>query len=157
MLQDEGFVSPYLQQEVLSASQIRLRWMLISKASELCGSVAELWKAGDKIQGDQWSLRIREILGELLSGVSDENPLSKSVADFYLFLLQSLTNAEKKRDAAMLAPIQQLLNYDAETWQMVMQQHIATAVHSPAAEVPKPLVMNYADAYNSEASFSLDV
>jgi flagellar secretion chaperone FliS len=158
MLQDDGFVSPYLQQEVLSASQIRLRWLLISKAAELCSGVAQMWKAEQAIQGDQWALRVREILGELLAGVSSENPLSKTVSDFYLYLLQSLTKAEKSRDASILLSMRDLLAYDAETWQFLMQQHLATPVHAPSgAEVPKPLGIDCSDLLTTDGSFSLDV
>ena len=115
----------YLQQEILSASPLRLRWMLIQRAEELCGYVPQLWAAGDNLQAAGWLLRIREILGELLNGVSDpNNPVSQQVADFYVYLLQLLTRIEQTSDVKLLKTLEELLHLENETWLQVVQKSL---------------------------------
>lgn len=114
-------VNPYLEQEVFSASPLRLRWMLIQRAEELCGEVKRLWECGEDNAADGWLLRIREILGELLGGIQDEkNPVSQPVADFYVFLLQLLTQVEFERDPSKLETLKDLLHLENETWEKVV-------------------------------------
>ena len=116
-------INPYLQQEILSASPVRLRQMLIQRAEELCGFVQQLWIAGEQLQAAGWLLRIREILGELLDGVKDrDNPVSKQVTDFYIFLLQLLTRVEQTKDPEQLKTLQELLHMENETWLQVVQK-----------------------------------
>lgn len=122
-------INPYLEQEVLSASPIRLRWMLIQRAEELCGEVRRLWGLGKQEQAKGWLLRIREILGELLDGVQDQhNPVSQPVSDFYVFLLQLLSEAENHLDSDKMDTLGELLHIENETWQMVVQQQPATNI-----------------------------
>ncbi len=126
--------NPYLEQEVMSASPIRLRWMLIQRAEELCGLVKQLWQDEQQPQGDGWLLRIREILGELLEGVKDQaNPASKPISDFYVFLLQYLGTIERSRDMEKLIVLEELLHIENETWQLVLQKSMAD-INSNAQE-----------------------
>ncbi len=162
MLQDEYDSNPYLQQEVFSASPIRLRWMLISQAVELCGAVEVFWKNGDFAPGDQWLLRVRDILGELLAGITEGNPLSLQVADFYLFLLKLLSEAEQSHDRDRLTTLKELLVIESETWQMVHQKSFADSNSVPtgsATGVASPLMpaFDHYDDSTSGGSFSLDV
>ena len=123
MLSDESDANPYLQQEVLSASPTRLRWMLIQRSAELCGMVDQLWATGEAALGRQWLLRIREILGELLEGVKDaSNPLSAPISDFYLFLLQLSLEIDYRQDRERLKVLAELLQIEAETWRLVVEK-----------------------------------
>jgi flagellin-specific chaperone FliS len=163
MLEEERDSNPYLQQEVLTASPVRLRWMLITRAKELCEGVESLWKDGQIALGAQWSLRIREILGELLAGVTDGNPLSTQVADFYLFLLKVLSEAEQSQNIERLATLRDLLAYEADTWQLFLQKPGAEAKDQPAFAAPKPhlpapMLSNYdTEDFSTGSSFSLDM
>ncbi|MFO0941864.1 MAG: flagellar export chaperone FliS [Pirellulales bacterium] len=129
-------INPYLQQEILSASPARLRQMLIQRAEELCGFVQQLWIADEQLQASGWLLRIREILGELLEGVKDrDNPISKQVTDFYIFLLQLLTRIEQTKDPEQLKTLEELLHMENETWQKVVQK-IASESNPGSAQTP---------------------
>lgn len=173
MLDEDRDINPYLQQEVLSASPIRLRWMLITRAKELCEGVDALWNDGQTSIGDQWALRIREILGELLAGVADGNPASQKVADFYTFLLTKLTAVQQSRDIETLRTLRDLLAYEADTWQLLLDKSLnsedavtaapapAKPSHAPAlrSHLPAPISNSYDDSgdFSSGSSFSLDV
>jgi len=170
MLDEDRDINPYLQQEVLSASPIRLRWMLITRAKELCEGVEALWNDGQTNVGDQWALRIREILGELLAGVADGNPASQKVADFYTFLLAKLSTVQQIRDIESLRTLHDLLAYEADTWQLLIDRSLnGSNTETPAAKptyapplhshLPAPISTSYDDAgdFSSGSSFSLDV
>lgn len=115
--------NPYLQQEVMSASPVRLRWMLIRRAEELCAVVQHCQTSGRTQEAQQWLLRIREILGELLEGVTDSgHPLGKTVADFYVFLIQLVNEIEQSDEDGRLLTLQELLGIESETWRQVLVQ-----------------------------------
>ena len=158
MLMGDSDINPYLQQEIASASPARLRWMLIRRAHELTTLVGQLWTTGQQALGDQWLLRIREILGELLAGVHDRsNPLSPSISDFYLFLLQLVTETQQTRDGERLEVMRDLLAIEAETWQLVVEKLGSQSLPAPTI-APAPLG-NLADSLDltSSGSFSLEI
>lgn len=125
-------VNSYLEQEVLSATPIRLRWMLIRRAEELCSEVERLWSAGEFQEANGWLIRIREIIGELLEGVQDnDNPVNKSVSDFYVFLLKLLNKIEKSRELEGLRSLSGLLRIESETWEQVVKKFSGNALNNP--------------------------
>ncbi|MEZ6138079.1 MAG: flagellar export chaperone FliS [Pirellulaceae bacterium] len=151
---DASQVNPYLQQEVLTASPARLRWMLVKRAEELCGLVSNLWDQGQADQAFQWIIRIRDILGELLAGVQDAtNPVSGNITDFYVFLLQLLAEIEQEPSSSRMSTLQDLLSIEAETWRLVSEQQ--TREISPVAgAIPAPVapMTDYI-----EGGFSLEI
>lgn len=180
MLDEDRDINPYLQQEVLSASPVRLRWMLITRAKELCEGVRALWSDGQTLLGDQWALRVREILGELLAGVTDGNPASQKVADFYTFLLSKLAIVQRSRDIETLDTLRDLLAYEADTWKLLLDKNLtegsnatdfqslsgatsqplnASAGSNLRTHLPAPISSSYDDSgdYSTGSSFSLDV
>lgn len=150
-------INPYLQQEVLSASPIRLRFMLIQRAKDLTTLVGQLWEQGEVALGQQWLLRIREIFGELLEGVKDpQNPASTPISDFYVFLLQMALDIERTQNRDRLEVLHDLLAIEAETWQMVLEkvsQEAAGGVATPPVAIPSFGSLDSA----ASGSFSLEV
>ena len=156
MLLDESDPNPNLQQEVLSASAARLRWMLIGRAAELCGFVDQLWTSGQVALGNQWLLRIREILGELLDGVKDSrNPVSTPICDFYLYLLQVTLEVEQRQDRERLKVLPELLGIEAETWRMVIDKEMREAASNSQVGTHFPSLSSSLDP--SLGGFSLEV
>lgn len=120
---DLATINPYLQQEVLTASPIRLRWMLVNRGKDLTTMIGQMWQAGEEGQAVQWIIRLRDILGELLEGVKDPtNPVGREVSDFYVFLLQMLAEVEQIRSVPGLRTLEELLAYEADTWRMVLEK-----------------------------------
>ena len=155
----EPVANLYLEQEVLSASPAKLRWLLIDKCVKLTQVTAQLWRAGDFALADQWSLRLRDILSELLSGVHGTDALSKQVSDLYVFKIKLLTEAEQARDLAKLSQLQDLLETDAETW-LLVQQKLATAQYvpesQPSSAPPPPMGGLWSGSIGNETSLCID-
>ena len=147
--------NPYLEQEVLSASPAKLRWLLIDKSIKLSQVVGELWRTGDVAWADQWSLRLREILNELLGGIHGQDAVAKRVSDLYVFKIQLLTEAELTRDIAKLGQLRDLLEIDAETWRQ-LQQKLAQAPPSAHAAPPPPLGGLWSSPIGNETSLCVD-
>lgn len=158
MLPSEPNDNPYLQQEVLTASPLQLRWMLIQRAEALCGFVQQLWLAGDDLQAAGWLLRIREILGELLDGIKDkDNPVSQQVSDFYVFLLQLLTRVERTRDAEKLKTLEDLLQIENETWKQVVQRSLTESAASTPPPFPNINLASSENASDYSGGLSLEL
>lgn len=148
----EPVANAYLEQEVLSASPAKLRWLLIDKAAKLSQIVGELWNSGERDLGDQWALRLREILNELLSGVQSDTPVAQQVCDLYIFQLKLLTEAELGRDFAKLDQLRGILEIEAETWRLVQQKLAEPHLASP----PPPLGGLWSSSSTNESSLCID-
>jgi flagellar protein FliS len=121
----------YLEAAIRTASPARLRLMLIERAIEVSSRLAEVWRNGETPGSNEHSLKLLELLSELLSGVvggkSDgENAICQKVADLYVFLSQHLIAAESSSDAGSIDEIRIVLAAEAETWRAVCAQEVAT-------------------------------
>jgi len=76
-----------------------------------------MWEEKRFNDSASWMLRVREILGELLDGVTDRNnPVSASVADLYVFLLKTTLNAEVSHNIVALRTVAEILEIELVTW-----------------------------------------
>jgi hypothetical protein len=89
----------------------------------LCQAVEQLWTESRYAEADQWLLRVRDILGELLDGVTDpKNPASKPLADLYTFLLVMQEGLEKGRDRIELQSMIEILEIEFGTWDLFVRR-----------------------------------
>lgn len=112
----------YLEQDVMTASPARLRWLLLQKATSLSKLVRDLWREERRDSALQWQLRLRDILNELLSGITGKDELAKQVSDLYIFMLTLLTKAEVAGEFKPLDDLHNLLEIELETWDLVQKQ-----------------------------------
>jgi len=107
----------FLLQEVESASPAKLRFLLIRKAIGLCTVCADMWQEKRYDEAAAWMIRVRDILGELLDGVTDRsNPAATGVVDLYIYLLKTVLIAEQSHDVASLKAVTEILEIELETW-----------------------------------------
>lgn len=153
----------YLEQEVLSASPAKLRWLLLRKGLNLSEIVSQMWQAGDYAVADQWSLRLRDILGELLASIHGNDSVARQVSDLYIFMLSLATQAELQRDVSKLSQLRELLAIECETWELVQldlagnpqaaQEAAGKAIQPPKmAAAPAPVW----NGLSSEGSLCID-
>lgn len=138
----------YLQNLIRSASPARLRLLLIERGIEIAESLAATaaeptqaathsGKSLELVRAEQ-TLRLRDILGELLSGVvNKELEVAKQVADLYVFLLQYMGEAERQDTAERWERIVEILRIEQETWARVCEH--ATRSATPDAASSRPL------------------
>ena len=112
----------YVQNTVLSASPARLRLMLLDRSVALVEAILDHRRRDAQTLTDERTLTLRDILGELLSGVTrDSNELTVRIADLYVFLLQELTRAEQEPGLERIDSIGKILRIEQETWRQVCE------------------------------------
>ncbi len=122
--------NPYLEQEVMTASPAKLRWLLINKAVQLSRGVEELWQNAEHARSIEWTVWLRDVLNELLAGIHGSDEIAKRVSDLYIFMLKLLTEAELTKDVHKIHELVELLEIESETWMMLQRET------QPAAQVP---------------------
>lgn len=85
----------------------------------------------------------RDIVAELLSSIRDaaDPQLAASVRAVYAFLFRELAELGVDRDASRLTKIIQVLEYERETWVMLMDQlaRERSAAESPGGSGARPV------------------
>ena len=126
----------YLDANVQTASPARLRLMLIERGVEVARQIAATWRESknlssqesrsqDQSGADEYSLKLLEIINELLGGVTgDQDEICRKVADLYVFLAKHLIKAEETSDASAMDEIRLVLETEAETWRMVCANEV---------------------------------
>ena len=129
----------YVDAMITSASPARLRLMLLERAVEVANLVASIYRENDELNsGLDYSLKLFEIVNELLSGITSKEGVGEQVSDLYVFLAKHVLLAEEQRDADAIDEIRLVLETEAETWRMVcaneagMQSQTATTSAGPA-------------------------
>lgn len=118
----------YLQTAVMTASPAKLRLMLIERGVGLVSMIKDARRKNPDVLVDQWTIRLRDILGELLQGVSrNAGDLAKQVSDLYVFLIQELTHAEQEPGIERIESIGHILEIERETWDQVCQLQVIHA------------------------------
>lgn len=139
----------YLDNLIDAASPARLRLMLIEKAIDVSGCLADVWRKGEQLGANEHSIKLLDLLNELLSGVNGsgdaDEELCVKVADLYVFLAKHLVAAEPASDAASIDEIKTVLAAEAETWRAVCAQE--SGQMQPQAEKP----LSSAEGLNFEA------
>ena len=136
----------YLRATIETASPPRLRLMLIERAVEVAAGLAMEWRAGRETGANAMSLRLLDLLTELLRGVQGgttaENRLGSQVADLYVFLIQHLLTAEQNSDPNAIDEIRLVLETEAETWRLVCAQATSLLENDPRRSKPTPSRLN---------------
>jgi flagellar protein FliS len=131
-------VSEYLRSRVMSASPEELRLMLLEGGIKYISQGKAALERKD-FEGMFNGLSAgRNIVMELMMTIRPEpNPkLAETVKALYTFIYTLLVDAGMEKDTGKLAKVIQLLEYERETWVLLMQQLAAerTPVHAARHE-----------------------
>jgi flagellar protein FliS len=126
--------SQYLESRILTAPPQRLHLLLLEGALRFGRQAEEALRLGERHTAADLLLRVLDIIGELLAGVrASKSELNARLADLYWFLFRRASLAKIHGDAAMLAEVLRLLEYERATWQLVCDKLEAASPTSPAA------------------------
>jgi flagellar protein FliS len=129
--------SQYLESKVLTAPPQRLHLMLIEGAIRFGRQAEQELDAGNHAAATGPLIRVLDIVGELLVGVrKTQSELNDKLASVYWFIFRRVSEATMDADAAALAEVLQLLEFERETWQKVCEK-LSPNSGSPAT-VPPP-------------------
>lgn len=132
-------MNPYLKTKVMTAKPEQLRLMLFEGAVKFCR------QARDALAAQQWDtmynavVRAQKIVMELQNALSPEQApdLCDKLAALYLYIYKRLVDASMKRDLAALDECIQLLDYERQTWEMVLRK-LGEQQEATGGEVAEP-------------------
>jgi flagellar protein FliS len=116
--------NPYLRTKVMTASPAELRLMLLDGAIKFL----QQGKAGLESQDFEASYtgitRCQNILMELINALNPEHApdVCDKLAGLYTFMYTRLIAASTERDPAIVHEVLELLEYERQTWVLVMDQ-----------------------------------
>jgi flagellar protein FliS len=114
----------YLRTKVLTASQEELRLMLLDGAIKFARQGAEGLAKKDFEGMYNGVSQCRNIVFELLTTVRDDldAELARNVKALYTFLYTELLDASMEKSQDKLSSVIELLEYERETWVLLMQR-----------------------------------
>jgi flagellar protein FliS len=108
----------YLANEVLTATPVRLRLMLIEGAIRFATQAKLAWQTGDEAAALASLGRAREVVAELYgSAAGAKTPLGRQIASIYLFLFRTLADAALHRAPGRIDGALRVLRSELATWQ----------------------------------------
>lgn len=139
----------YLRTKVLTASPEELRLMLLDGAIKFCRQGREACAKGDFEAQYSGVTQCRNIIFELLTSLKpDLDPqIAGNLKALYSFMYSHLTEASHERDVAKFDKVTDLLEYERETWELLMkrvaEERVAgritpESVKTPAASAEPP-------------------
>lgn len=128
----------YLRTQVLTASPEKLRLMLLDGAVRFARSGREGLAQRNFETCFEGFSRCRAILVELVSTMRPEiDPdLCARVGSLYTFLMGELLRASHERDPAIADRVIEILEYERETWVMLMEKLASERGSSTGAVAP---------------------
>lgn len=128
----------YLRSKVMSASPEELRLMLLDGALRFAHQARNGLELKNYEMTYSGFSQCRAIIVELMSSINDAaNPeLADKVKSLYGFFFSELIAASHDKDIQKLDKVIELLEYERETWTMLMDQLAAERSQTARAEQP---------------------
>lgn len=136
---DSGSANAYLRTKVLTASPEELRLMLLDGAIKFARHGQEGLLRRDFEASYNGISQAREIISELMGSIRpDVDPdLCNRVRSLYTFMFTELVEASLHKDPARVGKIVELLEYERETWWLLMQKVAGDRAEARPAEAPE--------------------
>jgi flagellar protein FliS len=147
----------YFENQVLTASPQKLRWMAIDGAIRFAKQAAEHWRHERIYEGGEALIGCQRLIVELMSAVKPEQApeLAGNVSNLYAYLSRLLNDARRTRDQSKLAEMIGILEIDRETWRQVCEQlGSAAGPHAPPGRAFTPHVTEAFDASSPTSGFT---
>ena len=125
----------YLRTKVMTARPEELRLMLFDGAIRFAERARHGIETKNHEQAFDGVSRCQDILMELINSLRPEHDveLCENLSALYTYMFSRLMEANRDRDIAAVDEVLQLLNYERETWAMLVQKLADENVDSSAA------------------------
>jgi flagellar protein FliS len=132
--QPRDLITPYLRAKIMSARPEELRMLLLDGAVRFARQAQEGLATKNFEQSYTGITKCRDIVVELMTSIKEEhNPeLAKNVKGLYGYIFTELTEANLARSAERMGKIVELLEYERETWAMLMEKFAAERSAAPS-------------------------
>lgn len=126
--------NPYLKTQIMTASPEELRLMLYEGAIRFGVQAREALAAGQIETAYNCLMRTQKIVLELSTSLNHqlEPELCAKLSALYTYIYRRLVEANLQHDIKPVEEAIQLLEYEKETWRMLMKQTPAKGGQAPA-------------------------
>lgn len=135
----------YLRTKVMTASPAELRLMLIEGAIRFCRQGRDGLAAKDYEKSFEGLTQAKAIIMELINGLRPEiDPeLCARLSGLYTFMYTRLIEANLEKNPELIDEVVNLLDYERETWTMLIERlaEERKGGGAPANPEPKPAAM----------------
>jgi len=130
--------NPYLKTKVMTASPEELRLMLYDGALKFCRQARDAIGKGEIENTHNNLIRAQKIVMELSTSLRhDMAPeLCERLSALYNFIYRRLVDANVNRDNDAVDEAMQLIEYERETWQMLITKVKQDGTQQPAQAKP---------------------
>ena len=127
--------NPYLKTQILTASPEELRLMLYEGVLRFCRQARRGLEQKDYETSYDALTRAQKIVLELSTSLRPEAApeLCEKLNALYVYIYRRLVDASMQREVAALDEAIELIEYDKQTWQMLMTKLAAEGATPPAA------------------------
>lgn len=130
----------YLRTKVLTASPVELRLLLLDGAIRFATQAKDGYERRDFEASYEGTSKCQAILTELMCSLRPEHDpqLCSRLSALYTFLYRRLIDAGLEKSPAIVQEVLGLLEYERETWSMLLQRTVQSEPESagePAAGV----------------------
>jgi flagellar protein FliS len=117
-------VNPYLKTKIMTASPEELRLMLYDGALKFCRQAKAALEKKNFEDSYNNLMRAQKIVLELSTSLNhDADPqLCQRLSALYTYVYRLLVDANMKRETAIIDEAIKLIEYERETWQMLMKK-----------------------------------
>ena len=125
--------NPYLRTKIMTASPEELRLLLYDGAIKFCHQAKQAIEAKQYEESYNALSRAQKIVLELSTSLnhSIEPEVTEKMASLYNFIYRQLVEANMSRETGIIDEVVKLIQYERETWQMLMKK-----VHEKQAADP---------------------
>jgi flagellar secretion chaperone FliS len=125
--------NPYLKTKIMTASPEELRLLLYEGAIKFSIQAKEALAAGQFETSYNALMRAQKIVLELSTSLNHTvaPELCQKLSALYTYIYRRMVDANVKREAAAIDEAIQLLDYEKQTWQMLMQKLTAEQGKAP--------------------------
>jgi flagellar protein FliS len=114
----------YLRTKILTAGPDELRLMLYDGAIKFCHQAKDAMSKKDLETSHHAMLRAQKIVLELSTSLDPEAApeICDKLSGLYNFIYRRLVDANVNRDTAIIDEVLDLLSYERQTWELLMQK-----------------------------------
>lgn len=127
-------INPYLRTRVMTASTEQLRMLLFEGAIKFCHQAKTALETRNFEKSYENITRAQSILLELSSSLNhEEDPqLCDRLTALYHYMYRKLIDASIQQDASPVGEVIKLLNYERDTWQIVIDRAMEERGQQPS-------------------------
>jgi len=126
----------YLRTQIMTAGPMQLRMLLYDGALRFCRNGREALEAEDYEKSYENLSRTQQIMRELTDSLDHKQApeLCDRLAALYNYLYRRLVEANMRRDPQIVDEVIELIEYERETWRMLIEQQTGENDDNAAAE-----------------------